>query len=439
MRKINYMLMLFLLCIGANHAKADDYTLALGNYDEIGEGDYNEDQTYDGSWWMVAPTQYNVKHTGSQIIYTKDQLKDMAGKEITSISFKYFNLSAYQAYPRTINVWVKEIDDNAFAYNDTKKAYCYFEYSDATKAATDITFAEDFVDYSYMSRDLKVDFDKPFAYSGTKNLLVTITFDGDEYADTPSDIEFYYNTDDTAKKKAMAACSDNSTFEEFNESEDWPYAKKGAGSTISHADELEQPLTKFTYQDAQVLGITSITLSESGLGTFCNSKTVKMPEGLTAYTATVDNNAVTLTKVEDGIIPAGNGVVLSGEASKSYDIEVTTSDKTKLGSNELVGTIERTLIENDYSFVLVYDKNQAKSYFKNFKNGAYLPAGKAYLPIPTATQDAKFHIVIDATSGINAIENGSKADKAYYTLDGQKAIAPQKGVYIHCGKKVVIK
>ena len=433
------MLMLFLLCIGANHAKADDYTLALGNYDEIGEGDYNEDQTYDGSWWMVAPTQYTVKHTGSQIIYTKDQLKDMAGKEITSISFKYFNLSAYQAYPRTINVWVKEIDDNAFAYNDTKKAYCYFEYSDATKAATDITFAEDFVDYSYMSRDLKVDFDKPFAYSGTKNLLVTITFDGDEDAETPSDIEFYYNTDGTAKKKAMAACSDNSTFEKFYESEDWPYAKKGAGSTISHADNLEQPLTKFTYQDAQALGITSITLSESGLGTFCNSKTVKMPEGLTAYTATVDNKAVTLTKVEDGIIPAGNGVVLSGEASKSYDIEVTTSDKTKLGSNELVGTIDRTQIENDYSFVLVYDKDQAKSYFKNFKNGAYLPAGKAYLPIPTATQDAKFHIVIDGTSGINAIENGSKADNAYYTLDGQKTIAPQNGVYIHCGKKVVIK
>ena len=431
------MLMLFLLCIGANHAKADDHTLALGNYDEIGEGDYNEDQTYDGSWWMVAPTQYNVKHTGSQIIYTKDQLKDMAGKEITSISFKYFNLSAYQAYPRTINVWVKEIDDNAFAYNDTKKAYCYFEYSDATKAATDITFAEDFVDYSYMSRDLKVDFDKPFAYSGTKNLLVTITFDGDEDAETPSDIEFYYNTDGTAKKKAMAACSDNSTFEKFYESEDWPYAKKGAGSTISHAANLEQPLTKFTYQDAQALGITSITLSESGLGTFCNSKTVKMPEGLTAYTATVDNKAVTLTKVEDGIIPAGNGVVLSGEASKSYDIEVTTSDKTKLGSNELVGTIDRTLIENDYSFVLVYDKNQAKSYFKNFKNGAYLPAGKAYLPIPTATQDAKFHIVIDGTSGINAIENGSKADKAYYTLDGQKTIAPQNGVYIHCGKVVI--
>lgn len=121
------MLMLFLLCIGANHAKADDHTLALGNYDEIGD-DWDESQTYQGSWWMIAPTHYYVKHTGSQIIYTKDQLKDMAGKEITSISFKYYNQSAFYAYPRTINVWVKEIDDNAFAYNDTKKAYCYFEY-----------------------------------------------------------------------------------------------------------------------------------------------------------------------------------------------------------------------------------------------------------------------------------------------------------------------
>ena len=171
MRKINYMLMLFLLCIGANHAKADDHTLALGNYDEIGEEDWDESQTYQGSWWMVAPTQYYVTHTGSQIIYTKDQLKDMAGKEITSISFKYYNQSAYQAYPRTINVWVKEIDDNAFSYNDTKKAYCYFEYSDATKAATDFTFDEDFVDHYYMNSDLKVNFDEPFAYSGTKNLL----------------------------------------------------------------------------------------------------------------------------------------------------------------------------------------------------------------------------------------------------------------------------
>ena len=70
MRKINYILTLLLLAIGVNWAKADDQTLALGNYDEVVNGEWNEDQTYQGSWWMVAPTQFNVKYTGSQIIYT---------------------------------------------------------------------------------------------------------------------------------------------------------------------------------------------------------------------------------------------------------------------------------------------------------------------------------------------------------------------------------
>lgn len=56
MRKINYILTLLLLAIGVNWANADDKALALGNYDEVVNGDWNEDQTYQGSWWMIAPT-----------------------------------------------------------------------------------------------------------------------------------------------------------------------------------------------------------------------------------------------------------------------------------------------------------------------------------------------------------------------------------------------
>lgn len=180
-------------------------------------------------------------------------------------------------------------------------------------------------------------------------------------------------------------------------------------------------------------------LSAGGMGTFCSAQTVKTPAGLTAYTATVSDNTVTLTKVEDGIIPAGNGVVLSGEANKTYEMEITTSDHGVLKGNQLVGTLVRMLIENDNSFVLVYDQTQGVSYFKNFQNGAYIPAGKAYLQIPTATQDAKFNVVIGGTDGINAIENSGNTNDAYYTLGGQKTYAPQKGIYIHDGKKVIIK
>lgn len=44
MKKLNYILMLLLLAVGATWAMADDHTLSLGNYDEVVAGDWNEDQ-----------------------------------------------------------------------------------------------------------------------------------------------------------------------------------------------------------------------------------------------------------------------------------------------------------------------------------------------------------------------------------------------------------
>lgn len=247
MKKLNCILTLLLLAMGLTRAMADDQTLSLGNYEEVVAGDWNEDQCYQGSWWMIAPTQFYVKHTGSQFIYTKDQLAQLAGKEIKGMSFVFYNQSSFSAIPRTINVWVKEIDDDAFAYNDEKKAYAYFDYNDAEKVLSDYAFDTDFVDYYCLNGELNLAFDKAFAYSGDKNLLVTITFDGDETAETSSDIEFYYNTD--AENMAMSTNSDNVTFADYHESEDWPYAK-GSGYTVSHATQLAQPLTQFTYQEA---------------------------------------------------------------------------------------------------------------------------------------------------------------------------------------------
>ena len=192
---------------------------------------------------------------------------------------------------------------------------------------------------------------------------------------------------------------------------------------------------------AEVNIVITTKLSAGGMGTFCSATTCKTPKGLTAYTASVSDNTVTLTKVEDGIIPAGNGVVLSGEANATYDMEDATSNKTQLEGNDLKGTLERTLIENDYSFVLVYDNEQNVSYFKNFKNGAYIPAGKAYLAIPAATQSTMLRVVINngSSTGINTVKGNDNADKTFYTLSGQKTVNPQKGVYIHNGKKIIIK
>ena len=287
MKKLNCILTLLLLAMGLTRAMADDQTLSLGNYEEVVAGDWNEDQCYQGSWWMIAPTQFYVKHTGSQFIYTKEQLAQMAGKEVKGMSFVFYNQSSFSAIPRTINVWVKEIDDNAFAYNDEKKAYAYFDFDDAEKVLTDYAFETDFMDYYCLNGELNLAFDKAFAYSGDKNLLITITFDGDETAETSSDIEFYYNTD--AENMAMSTNSDKVTFADYHESEDWPYAK-GSGYTVSHATQLAQPLTQFTYQEAakpevkpaELTGIVSCD-GEPIMGA-----TVTLTSGETKYEVTSD-------------------------------------------------------------------------------------------------------------------------------------------------------
>ena len=287
MKKLNCILTLLLLAMGLTRAMADDQTLSLGNYEEVVAGDWNEDQCYQGSWWMIAPTQFYVKHTGSQFIYTKEQLAQMAGKEVKGMSFVFYNQSSFSAIPRTINVWVKEIDDDAFAYNDEKKAYAYFDFDDAEKVLTDYAFDTDFVDYYCLNGELNLAFDKAFAYSGDKNLLVTITFDGDETAETSSDIEFYYNTD--AENMAMSTNSDNVTFADYHESEDWPYAK-GAGYTVSHATQLAQPLTQFTYQEAAKPEVkpAELTGTVSSDGEPIMGATVTLTSGETKYEVTSD-------------------------------------------------------------------------------------------------------------------------------------------------------
>ena len=287
MKKLNCILTLLLLAMGLTRAMADDQTLSLGNYEEVVAGDWNEDQCYQGSWWMIAPTQFYVKHTGSQFIYTKEQLAQMAGKEVKGMSFVFYNQSSFSAIPRTINVWVKEIDDDAFAYNDEKKAYAYFNFDDAEKVLTDYAFDTDFVDYYCLNGELNLAFDKAFAYSGDKNLLVTITFDGDETAETSSDIEFYYNTD--AENMAMSTNSDNVTFADYHESEDWPYAK-GSGYTVSYATQLAQPLTQFTYQEAAKPEVKPAELSGivSCDGEPIMGATVTLTSGETKYEVTSD-------------------------------------------------------------------------------------------------------------------------------------------------------
>lgn len=182
-------------------------------------------------------------------------------------------------------------------------------------------------------------------------------------------------------------------------------------------------------------------LSAAGMGTFCAPSACKAPEGLSVYTAAEAGNVVTLSKVADGIVPAGQGVVLSGEAGVTYAMEAATTAGTELAGNALKAAVNATKIENDNTYVLICN-SQNKGQFARLENGETIPAGKAYMEIDDTQPAANYlSIAFGTETAIKAIDAAKKTvgDDAYYSLQGKKIERPQHGAYIHNGKVYVIK
>lgn len=184
-----------------------------------------------------------------------------------------------------------------------------------------------------------------------------------------------------------------------------------------------------------------ITLSAAGMGTFSSTTAYELPKGLTAYIATCDGSKVTLTKVEDGIVAANQGVVLSGEKNGKYTLTPSTkTSATDWTKNELKNTASAafTTAADDQSTYVLIANNNGNGQFARLNGGQTIPVGKAYLTVEG--NDAKtLSLSFGETNGINAVENNAEQNGAYYTLSGQKTMKPVKGLYIHNGKKYIAK
>jgi hypothetical protein len=74
-------------------------------------------------------------------------------------------------------------------------------------------------------------------------------------------------------------------------------------------------------------------------------------------------------------------------------------------------------------------------------SGNTIPAGKAYLQLPTPSSSARdiSFSFDDEPTGINMVQGIEQKDDSYYNLQGQRVSQPMKGLYIINGKKVVVK
>lgn len=127
-----------------------------------------------------------------------------------------------------------------------------------------------------------------------------------------------------------------------------------------------------------------------GWATFACAEKIQLPDGISAYKAVYSNEGndevLNLTELSDGIIPANAGVILHGTAGETFTFSLTNATPvTDMNDNMLVGCAVRTDISGVAAshdiFCMRYSELFGITGFFLY-TGQYIPAGKAYLPVP---------------------------------------------------------
>ena len=211
------------------------------------------------------------------------------------------------------------------------------------------------------------------------------------------------------------------------------------GATLSNI--VTASTTPVTTPAAHPTKISAGTIGATGYSTFTSTLYPLDLSAITGaqafYAKTVDTaNSKVLFESTDASVPAGEGLLLKGTAGDAITIKIA-DEGTAISGNKLVGcTVGTTLNSNSNYYVLVSNNGTAEFQCLD-QQGATIPAGKAYLN--AAAAGARLSIVFNDATGISAVENVKGQADSYYNLNGQRTVAPLKGLYIVNGKKVIIK
>lgn len=210
-------------------------------------------------------------------------------------------------------------------------------------------------------------------------------------------------------------------------------------NNVSTTNVLSYSQYGFVKELSVYIPLVTVSVSDAGYATYATTNNVVVPSDENVKVMTVKVNAegtaIELNEVKAGtVIPAGRGILVKAPAG-NCDFVVTSDKGTELANNDLVAATSDVTSDGTKYFALT--KIGEKVGFALVANGVVIPAGKAYLEVAAGTA-AKFFSLDGEATGINSVKT-AKADGAYYTLEGVKTTKPVKGLYIHNGKKIVVK
>lgn len=183
-----------------------------------------------------------------------------------------------------------------------------------------------------------------------------------------------------------------------------------------------------------------VAVSAVKFATYVPTFNVVVPADAKVYTAKVNEakSAVVLTEVPAGSVIAKGTPVLVGAEAGSYTFAASAEEAAPVENNDLKAATADTKGNGSTIYALV--EQDGKAVFAPLKEGVAVSLGHAYLELPAASATRFYSIQFGGeTTGINEVNAAAKADGAYYTLQGVKTSKAAKGIYIHNGKKVVIK
>ena len=165
-----------------------------------------------------------------------------------------------------------------------------------------------------------------------------------------------------------------------------------------------------------------------------------------------DTKSVLMARVY--VVPANTGVVLKSDvAGVEVEVPITTSDVyyanlLKPAVNNVTIDPTETIDEVNYTNLMVGTLANDEMGFVTLPS-SNIYSNKCYLQVPTAFYDSatlardggmEIVFVDDETTDIRSLmHQGSATNDAYYDLQGRKVIPGKKGIYIHNGKKVIVR
>ncbi len=218
-----------------------------------------------------------------------------------------------------------------------------------------------------------------------------------------------------------------------------------------YLDETSRQITWTSIRLVLRLQPLTYTVPASGVGTFSSEVNIHLPEGLNAHyckTYYAERSAISVVNISSGVVPANTGVLLSGTPGETFNLYPTPETADDLEGNALVAVTKPVHIsptKGDYTnFMMKVGK------FIKIADESYtvkMPANHAYLPLLTEAisgSNAKEIMLYwddEEATGIESLPSGPspKGEGSIYNLNGQKLSAPQKGINIINGRKVIVK